>query len=146
VAGSWSGFGACRDLTVTLGISQRDRGVTYQVIDFTNKGPVTCVLEGYPGVSLTVGPAAVPIGLPAAHNTAQPEKPVTLIRGGVANALLQINTAHTARASCSPVQARYLIVYRPNGASPVTLPYAATACASLVRIMQVSPVALGTGG
>jgi hypothetical protein len=129
---------------VKLGLSERDPGVAYQVVEFTNQGSVTCILDGYPGVSLAAG--AAPIGLPAAHNTAVSPKPVTLPRGGVANVLVQITDAHHyAQASCDPVQARYLIIYMPNDTPPVKLGYAATACAKRVSIMQVSAVRLGTG-
>jgi hypothetical protein len=143
VAGSWSGYGPCRVLKVTLGLSQRDPAVTYQVIDFTNRGSTTCILYGYPGVSLAAGTPAVPVGLPAAHNTSAPARPVTLTPAGVANALLQISNAP---ARCAPVRARYLIVYLPNKQGPAKLAYTAAACAKPLRIMQVAAVSLGTGG
>ena len=132
---------------MTLGLSQRDPTVTYQVIDFTNRGSVTCIIDGYPGASLAAGSPPAPIGLPAAHNPSAPPKPVTLTPGGVANALLQITAAHTyAKGSCGPVQAHYLIVYLPNEDRPAKLPYAATGCSKQVRMMQISVVSRGTGG
>jgi Protein of unknown function (DUF4232) len=148
VAGTWLGYGPCPDIGVTLGISEHDPAVTYQVIDFTNRGSTACVLSGYPGVSLGAGHPAVPIGLPAGHTGFKiPAGTLTLRPGGVANATLEIADAHSyAQAKCAPVQARYLIVYRPNLASPVTLAFTATACAQAVRLMQVSAVSPGTGG
>ena len=67
--------------------------------------------------------------------------------GGVGNALLQITDARTyATAKCGPVQAQYLIVYRPNNAAPVQLAYGTTACSKPVRMLQISAISLGTGG
>jgi hypothetical protein len=143
VAGTWSGYSGCRDLQVTLGLSERDSSVTYQVIDFTNRSPVICTLYGYPGVSLAAGTTSTPIGLPAAHNTSQAPRPVTLRPGAAANALLQIPKAPD---SCGPVRADRLIVARPNGASPVKLAFAAAACAKRDQMMKINPVSLGTGG
>jgi hypothetical protein len=146
VAGAWSGFG-CPDLEVTLGLSERDPTVAYQVIDFTNRGSATCFLEGYPGVSLAAGAPAVPLGLPARHNPSVPERAITLKPGAVANALLQITDARQlARAACDPVPAQDLIIYLPDGSSPVKVRYPTTACANRVQMMQVSVVSLGTGG
>jgi Protein of unknown function (DUF4232) len=143
-AGFWSGYSPCRSLGVKLGLSQHDPTVTYQVIDFTNRGAKTCVIYGYPGVSLAAGSPAVPVGLPAAHNTSAPPKVVTLVRGGVVNALLQIST-NAPQGTCGPVPARHLIVYLPDAGS-VTLPFTATACSKRSRIMQISAVSLGAGG
>ena len=129
---------------MTLGLAQHDPAVTYQVIDFTNRSSRICIIYGYPGVSLAAGTPAVPIGLPAAHNTSAAPKLVTLTPGAVANALLQIKKA--PQNGCGPVQAKYLIVARPNAAGPVKLPFTATACSEPVQIMQISAVSLGTGG
>jgi hypothetical protein len=133
---------------VKLGLVEHDPAVTYQVIDFTNHSSVTCVITGYPGVSLAAGSPAVPIGMPAGHTALTvPEKVLTLRPGGVANATLEITDArHYAQGKCGPVQARYLIVYRPNQANPVTLSYTATACSKPLQLLQVSAVSIGTGG
>jgi Protein of unknown function (DUF4232) len=140
---AWSGYSGCRDLQVTLGLSEHDPSVTYQVIDFTNRSRVICTLYGYPGVSLAAGTASTPIGFPAAHNPSAAPKLVTLRPGAAANALLQIPEAPD---SCGPVRTDRLIVARPNGAGPVKLALAAAACAKRDQMMKVSAVSLGTGG
>lgn len=147
VAGSWSGTGSkCPDLTVKLGLGQGTTNTTYQVIDFTNHGPVACILDGYPGINLAGGTPVAPIGLPAAHTQFRAAKPVTLHPGEVGNALVQITDAHTySAARCGPVKAQYLIVYRPNLAVPLRLAYATTACSQPVQMLQVSSISLGTG-
>jgi hypothetical protein len=148
VAGAWSGHGAlCPDLQVKLGLAQGTSNTTYQVIDFVNHGSVACIMSGYPGVNLAGGTPAAPIGLPAAHTEFPAARLVTLQPGGVGNALLQITDAHTyATAKCGPVQAQYLIVYRPNNAAPVKLAYGTTACSQPVRMLQIGAISLGTGG
>jgi hypothetical protein len=146
VAGSWSGYGPCPDLQVRLGLAQGTSGTTYQVIDFTNRGRLSCVLDGYPGVNLAGGTPVVPIGLPAAHTAFAKAKEIILQPGAVANALLQITDAHDyPDARCGPVQAQYLIIYRPNNTGRVKLPYGTTACSRAVQMLQVSSVSVGTG-
>jgi len=147
VAGSWSGYGPCPDLQVRLGLAQGTTGTTYQVIDFTNRGHLSCVLNGYPGVNLAGGTPVAPIGLPAAHTAFAKAKEIVLQPGAVANALVQITDAHDySDAKCGPVQAQYLIIYRPEGAGQVKLTYDTTACSRAVQMLQVSSVAVGTGG
>ena len=147
VAGAWSGTGVCPDLQVKLGLAQGTSNTTYQVIQFVNHGSVPCIMDGYPGVNLAGGTPAAPIGLPAAHTGSQASKEVTLQPGGVGNALLQITNARTyLAATCGPVQAQYLIVYRPNRAAPVKVAYGTTACSRPVRMLQISAISLGTGG
>ena len=130
-----------------LGLAQGTSNTTYQVIEFVNRGSVACVMDGYPGVNLAGGSPVAPIGLPAAHTAFPSAKMVTLQPGGAGNALLQITNARTyAAAACGPVQARYLIVYRPNRAAPVKLAYGTTACSRPVRMLQISAISLGPGG
>jgi hypothetical protein len=147
VAGAWSGTGAlCPELQVKLGLAQGTSNTTYQVIEFVNHGQVACIMSGYPGVNLAGGTPTAPIGLPAAH--AGPAAATVILQpGGVGNALLQITDAHTyATATCGPVQAQYLIVYRPDQAAPVQLAYGTTACSQPVHMLQISAISLGTGG
>jgi hypothetical protein len=148
VAGAWSGTGAlCPNLQVKLGLAQGTSNTTYQVIEFVNHGSVACIMSGYPGVNLAGGTPTAPIGLPAAHTASPAARLVTLQPGGAGNALLQITDARTyATAKCGPVQAQYLIVYRPNNAAPVKLAYGTTACSKPVRMLQISAISLGTGG
>lgn len=148
VAGTWSGYGPCPDLEVKLGPSEHDPAVTYQVIEFTNRGPVSCILSGYPGVSLAAGTPAVPVGLPAGHTGFKvPAKLLMLRPGAAANATLEIPDVHRyPQGNCGPVQAQHLIVYRPNETSPVSLAFTAMACSKSIQLLQVSAVSLGTGG
>ena len=147
VAGGWSGTGAlCPDLQVKLGPARGTSKVTRQVIKFVNHGPVACAMSGYPGVNLAGGTPPAAIGLAAAPAGARAAT-VTLQPGRAGHAVLRIANARThALASCGPVQTQYLIVYRPDHAAPVELPYATTACFQRVQMLQISAISPGTGG
>ena len=74
-------------------------------------------------------------------------KEIILQPGAVANALLQISDAQDySSARCGPVPPQYLIIYRPNEAGEVQLPYGTTACSRAVQMLQISSVSVGTGG
>jgi hypothetical protein len=147
VAGSWSGYGPCPDLSVKLGLAQGTSNTTYQVIDFTNRGSLSCILDGYPGVNLAGATPVAPIGLPAVHSDFAKAKEIVLQPGAVANSLLQITDASDySTAKCGPVQAQYLIIYLPNNAAAVKLAYGTTACSRAVQMLQISGVTHGTGG
>jgi hypothetical protein len=147
VDGSWSGFSPCQDLQVKLGLAQGTSNTTYQVIDFTNRGSSSCIVAGSPGVNLAGGTPTAPIGIPATQTDSAKVREIMLQPGGVVNALLQITDAYEySDTKCGPVQAQYLLIYRPNDAAQVKLPYGTTACSRAVPMMQVSAVSLGTGG
>jgi Domain of unknown function (DUF4232) len=147
--GTRSGAAPCptRSLQAKAGVAQGAAGSTYQVIDFTNIGPVTCSLYGYPGVSLAGGTPVRQIGLAAVEGKATPRTLVTLAPGAVANALLQIVQAQNyPPANCQPVAATYLQIYPPNQTTPIYLGYRSTACSKPVQILTVSVVQAGSGG
>jgi len=148
-APSSTGPAACptRDLQAKLGLSQGATGSTYQVIDFTNIGTVTCTLYGYPGVSLASGTPAIQIGQAATENPATPRQIVTLAPGGVANALLRIVHAQLFPAAhCHPVTATYLQIFPPNQTTPIYLAYSTTACSKPVHLLTIDVVKPGSGG
>jgi hypothetical protein len=134
-----------RDLSVKLGLGQGAAGSTYQNIDFTNIGTVTCTLYGYPGVSLAGGSPATQIGAAADENPGTPRQLVTLAPGQAASALLRVVHAQLFAASkCDPVTAKYLQIYPPNQTTPLYLAYSATACAkSAVHLMTIDIVKPG---
>ena len=136
-----------RYLGAKVGISQGTAGSTYQVIDFTNIGNVTCPLYGYPGVSLAGGMPVSQIGLAAAENPATPRELVTLAPGAVANALVQIvHAANYPASKCGPVTATYLVIYPPNQTTPIPLAYGSPTCSKPVQILTVDAVRPGSGG
>jgi hypothetical protein len=131
---------------VTLGLSQGTKSVTYQVIDFTNRGPKQCSLSGSPGASLAGGTPLAQIGLAAVPPAAGSRLRVTLNPGQVANALLLISSASSfTRAACDPVHASYLVIAMPNTIGFVKLAYSTTACAKSVQLLSIGGLAHGSG-
>ena len=129
------------------GLAQGTPGVTYQVIDFTNIGNVTCTLYGYPGVSLAGGTPVNQIGLAAAEDPATQRELVTLAPGAVANALLRIAHAASYPAwKCHPAAATYLVIYPPNQTTPIPLAYTSSTCAKPIQMLMIDAVRPGSGG
>jgi hypothetical protein len=132
---------------VTVGLAQGTTAVTYQVIDFTNRGSKLCFLDGVPGVSLAGGTPLAQIGLAAPVPANVSPRPVPLNPGQVANALLQISNASShPRAMCDPVHARYLVIAVPNDIGFVKLRYETTACAKPIELLSISAIVRGSGG
>jgi hypothetical protein len=132
---------------VTLGLSQGTKGLTYQVIDFTNRGPKQCSLSGSPGASLAGGTPLAQIGLAAVPPAAGSRPRITLNPGQVANALLQLTSASNfSKRTCDPVHASYLVIAMPNTIGFVKLAYSTTACAKSVQLLSIGGLAHGSGG
>ncbi len=132
---------------VTLGLSQGTKGLTYQVIDFTNRGPKQCSLSGSPGASLAGGTPLAQIGLAAVPPAAGSRPRITLNPGQVANALLQLTSASNfSKRACDPVHASYLVIAMPNTIGFVKLAYGTTACAKSVQLLSIGGLAHGSGG
>jgi hypothetical protein len=132
-------------LHVTVGTSQGAAGTIYYNIDFTNVSSSSCVLQGYPGVSLvTAGStASSQIGADAKRSSASPANPTTLAPGQTAHAQLGITQAGAFPAStCQPVSAHWLKVFPPDQTVPAFLSLQTQTCAST----SVSTMRIGTIG
>ncbi len=90
----------------------------YWDLTFTNAGPASCTLDGYPGVSfLTAG--RTPITAPATRADASLHQ-VTLAPGQTASAQLKTpNIGNLPKAACHRATAASLRVYPPNDTVPV---------------------------
>ena len=122
-------------------------GSVYQNIDFTNTGPASCTLYGYPGVSLGSGTPFTQIGTAATRSTAAPAAVVTLAPGQTGNALLRVTVAQNyPSAACSPKTTTYLQIYPPNQTTPAFLSYTAQTCSKPLRILVINVVQPGSGG
>jgi Domain of unknown function (DUF4232) len=143
-----AGPGPCptRSLQAKAGAGQGTAGSTFQAIDFTNIGKVTCTLYGYPGVSLAGGSPVKQIGLAAAESKTAARTLVTLKPGAVANAVLQIVDAENyPPAKCGLATATYLQIYPPNQTTAIYLSYNAKACSKPVQTLTVTVVQAGAG-
>ena len=136
---------ATSGLKITLGLSQGAAGHVYQVIDFTNISGGTCVLYGYPGVSLAGGNPVTQIGRAAREDPSTPRQLVTLAPGAVGNALLTITEAYASN-TCHPEQADYLQIYPPNQTTPAYLGYLTKTCSGPVQTLRIAATRPGSGG
>jgi Protein of unknown function (DUF4232) len=137
---------ATSDLRLSLGDGGAAAGTDFTVIDFTNTGPASCTLYGFPGVSL-VNSSGVQIGAAATRNPANPSTLVTLAPGAMANATLGVaNAENYPTSACKPTTAAQLKVFPPNETAAIELPFTATGCAvSSAHQLSVTAVAAGAG-
>lgn len=127
-------------LGLSLGQEQGAAGSRYVPIVFTNTGPVTCTLYGYPGVSAWKDGQQV--GVPAERDSSQQSQLVTLDPQESAAATLRIsNTAnYYPWISCQPTDATDLRVYPPNSFVSDLIPYTFSVCATDMVTTMIQPV------
>jgi uncharacterized protein DUF4232 len=136
-------------VTVTAGQFGVGRGHFGGALLFSNVGPTTCSLRGYPtvlevleGAGRDVAVASTPRGylgglLPGA--TAAPT--VTLVPHGVASAILE-GTAVAASRGAACARVRSLLVGMPGSIAGIALAIETSACSHL----EVHPVVAGRTG
>ncbi len=131
----------CRtsQLTAAVGSSQGAAGSTYTAITLTNHSSVTCVIKGYPGVSL-LDASGHAIGTPATRATGA-AGPVTLPPGAVASTTVHTLNAGIASGGCW-APSTSVKIYPPDELDSLTAAGAITVCAST---FSVTPMASGSG-
>jgi hypothetical protein len=136
---------ATKDLRATVVNAEGAAGSVYQNIDFTNTGPASCTLYGYPGVSLGAGTPFTQIGTAATRSTAAPPAVVTLAPGQTGNALLRVTQAQNyPPATCSPKTTTYLQIYPPGQTAAIYLAFKSTGCTSkAVNLLSIGVVQAG---
>jgi hypothetical protein len=114
----------------------------YWDLTFTNVGPSTCALYGYPGVSfLTADHTA--ITAPASRTQADLHQ-VTLAPGQTASAQVKTpNVGNLPKAACHQATATSLQIYPPNDTVPVIVPTRVSVCAGRSPGGSVWPVVPG---
>lgn len=134
-------------LKIYLGLSQGAAGTIYQVIDFTNISGSTCVLYGYPGVSVAAGMPVTQVGLAASEDSSTPRQLVTLAPGATGNALLKLHQAgFFPPATCKPKNTTYLQIYPPNQTTPAYIAYSFQTCSGPIQTLVIDAARPGTGG
>jgi hypothetical protein len=117
-------------------------GSIYADLRFTNTGPATCTLYGYPGVSFTTKSHAQ-LGRSAsrAHG---PAHVVTLKPGRVASVQYQTFDVSVFPASaCRPTTSAFIKVYPPDQTAPVYLPSKTQVCTTAKGRPSVQPIVAG---
>lgn len=134
-------------LRVKAGSSNGAAGTIYYNIDFTNVSSSTCILQGYPGVSLVSAGsgAGSQIGADAKRDAVTAVHPITLAAGQTAHAVLGIAEAgNFPAASCNPVTAHWLKVFPPDQFGAAYVSFTAQTCASTSEpTMHITAISSG---
>jgi hypothetical protein len=124
-------------------------GSTDYTLDFTNLSAHPCDLYGYPEVSAYVGgqAAGTELGTAAAHDTSIRPRPVVLVPGGTAHAVLRVDRLGGLRhKACGQVTAREIRVALPPRGRPSFVPVRLPACSRKgPRFMSVQPIQARAG-
>jgi len=106
----------------------------------TNRGPGTCTIQGYPGVSFVTGTSGQQLGAPGRRETG-PAPVVTLGAGQSASATLGIVEAGNF-PNCQITPAAGLRVYPPDNTAALYIPHTDQGCANTsVVTLTIRPFA-----
>ncbi|HEY1700398.1 MAG TPA: DUF4232 domain-containing protein [Trebonia sp.] len=121
-------------------------GSDYVTIDFTNKGGISCSLDGYPGVSLDNSGGQIGAAATRDSSHGGPSE-VTLAPGAKANVIVRVADAQNYSSStCTPDSASFLKIYPPNNTAAIDVPYKSTGCRSgSVKLLTTTVVSSGAG-
>lgn len=141
-----SGVGLCKAASLTPSVDSTGGGAAgslYMKLILTNSGTESCVLKGFPGVSLTAGPTGDPIGAAAARDDAQPVTEVVLAPGKAAFAQLRYTQAGNY-PDCTQVAAAGFRVYPPDDTASVFIPQQHQACSNAaINLLSVQAFQAG---
>jgi hypothetical protein len=134
-------------LRVKIGSSNGAAGTIYYDLVFTNVGTATCLLQGYPGVSLVSAGSASgsQIGADAKRDSVTPSRQIVLATGQTAHAVLGVTEAGDFPASkCNPVTAHWLKVFPPDQTVAAYAPFTTQTCASTsVPTLRITTISSG---
>lgn len=113
-------------------------GHIYMKLILKNKSATTCILDGYPGVSLVKAGSTKAIGAPADRDATAPSKgPITLTPGKGATAVLAYTQAGNY-PECTRVQADDIMVYPPSAYDELMIPHPLTACSNAdIKLLKI---------
>lgn len=127
-----SGTPLCKAGSLTASVDSTGGGAAgsvYMKLILTNSGSQPCILNGFPGVSLTSGPAGDPIGAAAARDASQPVTQVLLEPGKSGFAQLRYTQAGNY-PECTQAPAAGFRVYPPEDTASLFIPQQQTACSN----------------
>jgi Protein of unknown function (DUF4232) len=126
------------ELSAGLGPAEGAAGSIYRDLVFTNTGPRTCELRGFPGVSYVTGDDGHQVG-PAAVMQGERGGQVPIPPGRTAVAPLQlVNVQNFDPGVCQPTPVRGLRVYPPGDTASLFVPMDGTGCAGTPPGPQLS--------
>ncbi len=124
---------ACPTNALSLSISNPSgtAGSTYETLNLTNDGSITCTLTGYPGVSYVTGSDGTRVGAPASQDPTTPVTVVTLTPGTSAQATLRVvDPGDYDPSTCQLVPVEGFRVYPPGQTAAAFVAASGTACSS----------------
>lgn len=104
-------------------------GSVYMTLTLTNTGAESCLLKGFPGVSLTADANGAPIGAPATRDEATPAVDVLLAPGQSGAAVLRYTQAGNF-PDCTMVPAAGYRIYPPEDTASLFLAQPTQACSN----------------
>ncbi len=124
------------DLDLSLLPAGGAAGTHFVALSVTNTSGEDCVINGFPGVSLTDGSGDA-LGEPADRNPAVGAQAITLAPGEAAHAMLGIpNHQNYPPGECEG-PSEELVMYPPDELEPITAPFEDYACPGLsVRVFE----------
>jgi hypothetical protein len=134
------------ELSASVAGGEGAAGTDYVTIDFTNKGDISCSLDGYPGVSLDNSGGEIGAAATRDSSHGAPTE-VKLAPGAKANAIVGVADAQNYPSSaCTPDSASFLKIYPPNNTVAIDVPYKSTGCRTAsVKLLTITAVAAGAG-
>lgn len=104
-------------------------GSVYMTLTLTNTGAESCLLKGFPGVSLTADANGAPIGAPATRDETTPAVDVLLAPGQSGAAVLRYTQAGNF-PDCTMVPAAGYRIYPPEDTASLFLAQPTQACSN----------------
>ncbi|MGA7204624.1 MAG: DUF4232 domain-containing protein [Specibacter sp.] len=105
-------------------------GHIYMKLTLKNTSTKTCILDGYPGVSMVNAAQGTPIGDPAVRDAQMPSSgPIALAPGKSSSATLRYTQADNYQ-DCTRVQADSIMVYPPSAFDRLLISHPLTACSN----------------
>lgn len=127
-----SGTALCKAGSLTPSVDSTGGGAAgsvYMKLILTNSGTESCVLKGFPGVSLTSTPTGDPIGAAATRDESQPVAEVVLAPGKAGFAQLRYTQAGNY-PGCTRVPAAGFRVYPPEDTASLFVAQPYDACSN----------------
>lgn len=104
-------------------------GSVYMKLNLTNTGTASCLLRGFPGVSLTANADGAPIGAAATRDETTPVTDVLLAPGQTGSAVLRYTQAANY-SDCTLTDAAGYRIYPPEDTASLFLPQPTSACSN----------------
>ncbi|MDQ6739357.1 MAG: DUF4232 domain-containing protein [Actinomycetota bacterium] len=111
-------------------------GGIYMKLILQNASAATCILDGYPGVSLVGGGNGTQLGAPANRNAELPSAgPITMAPGSRAAAVLHYTQAGNYQG-CTQAPADGLRIYPPSATDALYIAHQLTACTDTATVLM----------